>query len=277
MILPGSEIRVYDNSLATSNSFFTGGLNLQKLEFDPLVTGHAFIIWVKIPSWVQSTFPGFKAMTEKNFKGFDGLTDIELQTQAYAYGFNNNEYNVAAGITKANTDFTIKHQEYSGNPIKNAYGYWVSGIADPETGIPTYPVVHGIDYAAKNHTGALLYIVTRPDANNVTKKNIEFAAYITNVMPTKMPLGHFNYSQGDKQLVEIDMPLKGNLHIGPKVDAFATKMLKQAYTFVTEDMFDPENGGNYTGKTIGQYAPPKGYSGSGSGDTIQTHSASGRL
>lgn len=273
MILPGSELRVYDNSLANSNSFFTGGLNLQKLEFDPLVTGYAFIIWVKVPTWVNSAFPGFRSMTEKNFKGFDGLSDIELQTQSYQYGFANNDYNVAAGITKGNTEFTIKHQEYSGNPIKNAYTYWVSGIADPETGIPTYPVVHGLDYAAKNHTGALLYIVTRPDANNVSMNNIEFAAYISNVMPTKIPLGHFNYSQGSHDLVEIDIPLKGNLHIGPKVDAFAHKMLKNAYTFVTEDMFDPENGGNYTGKTIADYTPGGGITGSGTGDTIVTHSS----
>lgn len=273
MILPGSELRVYDNSLANSNSFFTGGLNLQKLEFDPLVTGYAFIIWVKVPTWVNSVFPGFRAMTEKNFKGFDGLSDIELQTQSYNYGFANNDYNVAAGITKGNTEFTIKHQEYSGNPIKNAYTYWVSGIADPETGIPTYPVVHGLDYAAKNHTGALLYIVTRPDANNVNMNNIEFAAYISNVMPTKIPLAHLNYSQGSHDLVELDIPLKGNLHIGPKVDAFAHKMLKNAYTFVTEDMFDPENGGNYTGKSIADYTPGGGISGSGTGDTIVTHSS----
>jgi hypothetical protein len=273
MILPGSEIRVYDNSLAQNNSFFTGGLNLQKLEFDPLVTGYAFIIWVKVPSWVQSVFPGFKSMTEKNFLSFDGLSDIELQTQSYQYGFANNDYHVAAGITKNNTEFTIKHQEYSGSPIKNAYSYWVSGIADPETGIPTYPVVHNIDYAAKNHTGALLYIVTRPDANNVGMKNIEFSAYITNVMPTKIPLGQFAYDQGNHDLVQIDIPLKGNMHIGPKVDAFAHKMLKNAYTFVTEDMFDPENGGNYTGKTIGDYTPGGGISGSGTGDTIVTHSS----
>lgn len=274
MILPGSEVRVYDSTLATSNSFFTGGLNLQKLEFDPLVTGYAFVIWVKVPSWVQATFPGFKAMTEKNFKGFEGLEDMELQTQQQNYGFANNEYSVPAGITKNNSDFNIKHQEFSGSPIKNMYQYWVSGIADPETGIPTYPVVHGIDYAAKNHTGALLYIVTRPDANNVEKKNIEFSAYISNVFPTRIPLSHFNYSQGSHDLVEIDVPLRGNLHIGPKVDAFAHKMLKQAYTFVTEDMFDPENGGNYTGKTIGQYVPGGGISGSGLGDGIQTYSAS---
>lgn len=270
MILPSSDIRVYDNSLASSNSFFTGGLNLQKLEFDPLVTGWAFIIWTKIPFWVEDKFPGFKAMTQKNFKSFDGLSDMELQTAAYTYGFSANEYYVNAGITKQNTDFTLTHQEYSGNPIKNMYQFWVSGIADPETDIATYPKMYGVDYAAKNHTGSLMYIVTRPDANNVSMKNIEFCAYYTNVLPTKIPIGHFNYTQGTHDLVEIQQSFKGTVHIGPKVEAYGVEILKKAYTFVTEDMFDPSNGGDYTGQTIADYAPELGISGSGLGDQIKT-------
>lgn len=270
MILPSNDIRVYDNSLAEDKSFFTGGLNLQQLNFDPLISGYAFIIWDKLPKWVEDAYPGFRKMTEKNFKGFDGISDIELQTQSYSYGFNNNEYNVAAGITKNNTEFTLKHQEYSGSAIKNMYQFWISGIADPETGIATYPRKYGIDYAAKNHTGSLTYIVTRPDANNVDMKNIEFAAYFTNVFPTKIPLGHFAYSAGDHNLTEIDAPFKGNMHIGPKVDAWAAEQLRKAYTFVTEDMFDPSNGGNYAGNTIVDYNPEGGITGSGLGDQIET-------
>lgn len=267
-LLTSDKLRVYDSTIATSDSFFTGGLNLQKLEFDPLVTGHAFWIWTKIPSWVESTFKGFKAMTQKNFKGFDGISDIELATAAYEYGFANNEYNVATGIQKQNTEFTLRCQEYSGSPIKNMYQFWVSGIRDPETGIATYPVRYGIDYAAKNHTGAGIYIVTRPDANNVTKKNIEFAAYYTNVFPTKLPLGHFSYSQGTNDLVEIEMPFKGNMHISPAVDEFAVEMLKSTYTFITEDLFTPKSG-DYSGKIV-NYGDQTGISGDGLGDDIAT-------
>lgn len=272
MILPSADIRVYDNSLTKDNSFFTGGLNLQQLEFDPIITGYAFIIWDSVPKWVSDNFPGFISMTQKNFKSFDGIADMELQTQAYQYGFSNNEYNVAAGITKGNTEFTLKHQEYSGSPIKNMYQFWVSGISDPETGIATYPAKYKIDYAAKNHTGSLLYVMTRPDANNVNLKNVEFAAYYTNVFPTKIPLGHFNYAQGSHDLVEIDIPFKGTMHIGPKVDAYAVKKLKTTYTFVSEDMFDPTNGGKYSGQTIVDYDPELGITGSGLGSQIITSS-----
>jgi|GEM_PF-2225504 len=265
MIKPSADIRVYDNTIAKNKSFFTGGLNLQQLNFDPLVTGYAFIIWTKIPKWLETEYPGFKAMTQKNFKGFDGLGDFELQTQSYQYGFNNNEYNVATGMTKNNTDFTLKHQEYSGSPIKNMYQLWGTGISDPETGIATYARQYGLEYAAKNHTGELLYIVMRPDVNNVDKKNIEFAAYYTNVLPTKVPLGHLNYSQGDRNLVELDITFKGNLHLSPRIDSFAQKMLRNTYSFVTEGMFDPENS-DVAGNALQDFELTGGITGSGLGD-----------
>jgi hypothetical protein len=266
MILPSQKIRVYDSTLANDGSYFTGGLNLQQLEFDPLLTGYGFIFWIKLPTWVTNNFSGFKNMTQKNFKSFDGISDIELQTQAYQYGFSQNEYNVAAGIQKGNTEFTLKHQEYSGSPIKNAYQYWVSGIFDPETGISPYGAIHNIDYAAKNHTGSLLYIATRPDANNVNMKNIEFAAFYTNVFPTKMPLQHFNMGESH-DLVEIEQTFKGTMHIGPYVDAYAAEYLQNAYTFVTEPMFDPSlDGTQYDDKTITYF--PKTLDETTSGDGL---------
>lgn len=247
MIKQGN-IRVYDSQLATQQSFFTGGLNLKQLAFDPLVTGYAFIVWTKLPKWIVQEYPGFKAMTEKNFKAFSGIEDMELQTQQYQYGFANNDYNVAAGITKNNTEFTLRHQEFSGSPIKNMYQFWVSSVADPETAIASYPKVYGMEYSAKNHTGELMYIVTRPDVNNVEKRNIEFAAYYTNVMPTRIPLSHFEYTQGEHNLVEIEIPFKGNMHLSSKVDSYAQRLLATSYSFVTAGQFDPENsniGGRY--------------------------------
>ena len=265
MIKPGSNIRVFDTQLATQQSFFTGGLNLKQLALDPLVVGHAFIVWTKLPKWVVSEYPGFKALTEKNFKAFGGIDDIELQTQAYQYGFGNNEYNVATEITKANTTFSIRHQEYSGSPIKNGYQHWVSNILDPETNISTYPKIYGMEYAAKNHTGELMYIVTRPDVNNIDKKNIEFAAYYTNVIPTKIPLSHFEFTQGDNNLAELEQSFRGNMHISAKVDNYAKKLLATTYAFVTEGLFDPENG-NIGGKTIADFNTDSGSTQQGLGD-----------
>ena len=268
MIKPGSSLNLFQNSVVgkvgaeaeDTGSFFTGHMNLQRLEFDPIITGYALIIWTKIPNWMERKFPNFKAMTQKNFKAFDGISDMDLNAEDYTHTFNSNAYGVASSIQKNNTEFTLKHQEFSGSPIKNMYQFWVSSIRDPRTDIATYPVEFGMEYAAKNHTGELMYIVTRPDANNVEYNNIEFAAYYTNVFPTKIPLSHLNYSQGDHSLVEIDIPFRGTMNISQKVDAYAKELLKTTYSFVAEGMFDPKNEGKYGDKnTLGTFNTSDSY------------------
>jgi hypothetical protein len=143
--------------------------------------------------------------------------------------------------------------------------FWISSIADPETGIATYPKVYGLDYSAKNHTGEMMYIVTRPDVNNVEKRNIEFAAYYTNVMPKKIPLSHFEYSQGEHNLVEIEIPFAGNMHISSKVDNYAQRLLSTSYSFVTQGLFDPEKA-NVGGRYLSEFTNDTGNVQQGLGD-----------
>lgn len=238
MIKPGS-IKVFDSSIATNDSFYNGTFNFKQLDIDPLLTGYAVIIWDKVPSWVEAEYKGFRAMTQKNFLGLTGIEDMQIETEEYNYGFNNNAYNFVKGITKNNTEFTLRHQEYSGSPIKNMYQHWVTNIMDPETGISPYGKKYGLEYSAKNHTGSLLYIVLRPDVNNTENNNIEFACYWTNVFPKKLPLGHFEYSQGTRDKVEIEMPFSGTMHISAAVDNYAKTKLKESYSYVTAGMFDP--------------------------------------
>ena len=109
-------------------AFFTGGLNLQHeaLNFDPLLTGYAFIVWINKPRFMKKAYKDcekFFQFTQSNFKSLQGISDIEIGAEAYQYGFANNEYNVASGVTKANTEITLKHQEYSGSPITEGYTY----------------------------------------------------------------------------------------------------------------------------------------------------------
>ena len=250
MIKPGNSINSFNIKNASNSNFFTGSLDLQKMEYDNLITGYAFFKWVTVPKWITDTYSDFAVMTEKNFKEFGGLSDIELETIAVTHGFNANEYHIAGGIKKQNSEFTIKHQEFSGSPMKNMYQYWVSGVRDPETGIATYPKIHGIDYATANHTGELIYIVTRPDANNVDKNNIEFSAYYTNVMPKSIRLNHFNYTEGTHDQVQYDQNFTGDLNLSAKVDEFAKEMLnKNSYGFKEMGSFDPtgDNGSDDIG------------------------------
>ncbi|QDJ97794.1 hypothetical protein PALS2_169 [Staphylococcus phage PALS_2] len=266
MILPSKNQRVFDNNIAKNKWFYNGHMNLQTLEFDPFVTGYSFIVWTKIPSWVEKQFPGFKAMTQKNFKSFQGLENIEMTTNDYMHTFNGNNYRTAASITKGNTGFQMTHQEFSGSPIKNMYQYWVSGIRDPRTGIATYPKIHNLEYAAKNHTGELLYIQTRPDANNTSKNNIEFAAYYTAVIPTRISLDHHNYTMETHEEAQIEQDFAGNMEISARVNDFAKSKLNEIYSFTEQGMFDP-SAPKTAGDNLSDFDYNKGgITGSGNGD-----------
>jgi hypothetical protein len=233
-------VLVFNDTVAQNSSFFNGYLNTMKLDFDPLVNGYSFFKWTVVPSWVTSAFPGFKDMTEKNFLEGFSLSDIELETGQMTHGFAANEYNFATTTKKGNTDFSIKHREFSGSPIRNAYQYWITGIRDPETGISTYGAIAGINYGAKNHTGEIVYIVTRPDANNIDKNNIEFSCYYTAVIPTKIMLSQFAYTHGTHDAAEYEQSFKGVFHMSAQVDEFAAKVLQQkVYGFLEMGDFDP--------------------------------------
>jgi len=144
---------------------------------------------------------------------------------------------LAANITKSG-DFTLKYQEHSGSPLTSIYNGWVSGIRDPKTGIATYPKEYGYPYHSSNHTGTLLYVVTRPDADNFAGNNIEFAALFTRCMPTKIPLNHFNFESGSHDPTELDQEFKAYMHIGASVEEFAFKYITDnTYKFYNENEF----------------------------------------
>jgi len=222
----------------STSTFFTGVDDLINLSFDPISTGYAFIYWVQLPSWFDSDpdLKYFKQLTQKNFRSFQGIGDIELTTAQHQTGFANREYDIAAGISNQNTEFTIGHKEYSGSPMRKLYQKWISYIRDPRTGIALYPKLFNIEYGARNHTGQLIYIMTRPDATNVSHSIVEYAAFYTNVMPTQIPLSTlYNYTQGEQDSPTIDVTFKGFVEIGPDIEAYAQKILEENIMAVSED------------------------------------------
>lgn len=235
----GNSIANFDMTVAQDPSFFRGSPNWNNLNWDPLITGYAFVNFVRFPKWVAKAMPGAKEYLEKFFKSFQGLSDLELQTSAMPYGFAANEYQVAANMQKQNTEFTLRFEEMSGSPVRRTMEYWISGIRDPETGVATYAAKFGIDYMAKNHTGDLLYILTRPDANNIEMNNIEFACYYTAVMPSRIPYSHLNYEQGQHEVQPLEIPFKGVFHRSPQVDEYAKLKMKEVYAIRPEGSFTP--------------------------------------
>jgi hypothetical protein len=221
-----------------TSTFFTGTDDLINIPFDPIVTGYAFIWWVQLPSWFEKDpdLKYFKQMTQKNFRSFQGIGNIDLTTAEQQTGFANNSFDVATGITKGNTEFTLTHKEYSGGIMRKLYQKWITYIRDPRTGIALYPRLFEVDYGARNHTGQILYVVVRPDVTNTDKDIVEFAAFYSNVMPTVIPLGDlYNYEQGTQDSPLVTITFKGFVEIGPDVETYAKRILRTEILRVTED------------------------------------------
>jgi len=234
---PSAAINVYNTDAASQPTFFQGQFQSDQIVRDPLISGYSFVKWLSVPDWVTKEYPQFKALTEKNLRAFGGLNDIDLQTFAIQEGFSQSE-NQFAGGAQMFQGFTMSHREYSGSPIRNAYRHWVTGVRDPVTNIARYPKDYGVEYSAKNHTGQLLYVQTRPDADNVNNgKIIEFACLYTMVMPTRIHYGHHNFTAGTNDGTELEQQFIGVPHISPAVDDLAVEQIKAIYPFMTGGEF----------------------------------------
>ena len=215
----------------TNNTFFSGGVEDQiNLYQDRFTSGFAFIYWVDLPFWFEQDedLKYYKQLSQLNFRAFNGVTSIDLDTASIITGFAGHETNTVTGINRNNTDFSITHAEYSGGVMRKMYQKWITMIRDPRTGTALYPRLYGCDYGARNHTGQLLYVMTRPDVTNTQKNIVEYACLYTNVFPTNVPLDSlYNFSLGDQDVPTIDITFKGFPEIGPDVDRFALKILRE--------------------------------------------------
>jgi len=212
------------DATGASQSFFDGRFNSKQQIVDPFVGGYAFMYWVKLPTWVNDQYPEFKEMSQRSMKDFQGVGDHTLNTVGMALGFNPTEEQVAGGIS-GDQGFSMQYQEFSGSPITSATNFWVSGIRDPSTNVPTYPRLPGVEgYGAKYHTGELLYVVMRPDVNTGFKA-IESAVYYTNVMPTKIIGDYLNYSQGSNDTAVLTQDYTGNRWQGQGVLDYAETVI----------------------------------------------------
>ena len=223
----------------TDDGFFTGSSSTGPKSYDPYISGYAFIFWLNVPTWIP-TPDVFKQYSQKNFKSFQGHSNIDLETEGVKTGFSQNETHYTKGIGAKASEFTLKYQEHSGASMSAMYNSWVSGIRDPKTGIATYPKQYGKTYHSSNHTATLLYVVTRPDADNTAGgQNIEFASLWTHVQPKRINLEHFNYDSGSHDMFELDQPFSGVMNIGQQVEKFAAGHLdKNRYNFYSEGDFN---------------------------------------
>lgn len=188
-----------DNGRLSQYNFFQGGF--------------AKFFWITLPTFMElgnkDLLTKFKNYTEKGHTSFDGIQDMTANTEDITGGIAGNSFKQMNGLKDEFDSFTIKCYEQIGSPLREALSYWLTGIRDPKSGYATYQgLIDTIDggYDARNHTAELLYVVTDPSGS---ENGIEYACFITNIIPTKVPMSHLNMQHGEHQIPEFDLEFTG--------------------------------------------------------------------
>ncbi len=237
-----------------NSTFFTGVEDtLSSNRLDIFVGGYAFIYWVDLPSWFakDGNLQYFKGFTEKAFKSFNGVDNMTLNTTTIQTGYAGHELEVPTGTSRGNTGFSLEFNEYSGGVVRKMLNSWVSYISDPRTGTSPYGKLFDVEYGLRNHSGQLLYIVTRPDVNNTSKDIVEYAALYSAVVPKTVPMDHLNVTKGEQNNASFSIDFTGFVELGPKIESYAKTILQEKifYSSTNTDgiiMLDSMNSENYT-------------------------------
>lgn len=254
----------------TTGSIFRGipRLNNANLgEYQPFIQGRGLVIITRMPTFMEYVDPDgtkrMKNIMEKGFLSFDGINDLTVNAEEINGGTNGSKYSMVTSTSDDSKEFTIKLPEFSGSPVSNWLYMWATGIMDPHSDWGTY---HGLtegitdgltqplEYSPKNHTMELMYIQFDP---TLGVNGIEYACFIANAFPTKVPRNHFNTTKGDYTIPQIDVSLSGYKYENPMITAKAKKI----YTdYVRADLvrgqLDPTFTSHFANLATPQY-PPK--------------------
>ena len=178
-------------------------------QYDVMKGGWGVFYWTSMPTFMElgnkNLCDRFRNYTEKACTSFDGIQDMQATTEDVTGGFNGLTYKQMTNLKDDFDTFTIKVYEQQGSVVREGLEYWLSGIMDPRYGVGNYHgLVDTIDggWSAKNHTAEAIYIVTDPTMRST---GIEYACFLTNIMPTKVPKSHLNMTHGDHPVVQYDL------------------------------------------------------------------------
>lgn len=227
-----SNIKQYKSEYIKNYSLFLGGLNAthQSLQqYDPLKTGYSRIFFTKMPVFMESILPyatkRIRHLMEYGFTRIDGISNTTLDTEQITGGYAGRSFDIGTVAKDETQSITLSLYEFSGSPVREYLDMWITGIADPYTGLGTY---HGatesdgtlIPYSQCNHVAEAFYIVTDP-----TGRDVEYCCLLTNMFPTTSKADHFNYESGTHSIVQTDIEFKCVKYVSPQINTIGQKLI----------------------------------------------------
>ena len=179
-------------------------------QFAQFETGYSFLSVIQMPVYltklaeldtsVASLVNSFKHMLEYEFRGLDGLPDVNAETYSITDGIN--EQNLINKVTQdTSVTISMNYFEKQGSLITKFSEYYLTGIKDRMTQAKTY---HGLikngllEPGPENEVFTLLYYVT-----DNTMLRLEKAVLLANCQLTKAETSMYNTTRGDINNKEI--------------------------------------------------------------------------
>lgn len=207
-------------------------------QFDLFESGYSFLTVVSVPRFMEllakqdtnlrNLQNGFIHILEGEFRGLDGIPDIQADAGTITNGAN--ELQLINNVTMdTSIQVSMSFYERSGSLITNYLNYYLTGIKDPYSKAKTY---HGLIGSAVLDPGpdyevfTFLYYVT-----DNTMRNIEKAYLLANAQPTIAPNGTlYNPQRGTHDFQEVQLSFNCFPIMGDQVNKYAAMMLQNDLT-----------------------------------------------
>lgn len=230
------------SSAITNYALFQGGLNATHdalAQYDPLKTGFGRLFMIRTPIIVdKDEMKIFKHILEYANTSVTGLGDIQLESGSIQGGYTNREIKVPTHSTESTSQLTIKVYEMAGSPITRVMRMWINGISDVQSGLAHSNglAADGVEPTLANQSAEFIYVAT--DASG-RWDHIEYACLFACCIPTKIDLGHFDYTSGTHEIVQKDLTFSCIKYDGPQVNEIAKILMKKYNSLVNSIDFYP--------------------------------------
>jgi len=203
-------------------------------QFNPFETGYSFLSVISMPKFIDELAKkddnikllrnSFKHILEYEFRGLQGLPNIEGQSGTLTDGINEVQY-----INQVRMDTSIQVSmeviEKSGSTVTKFSEYYLTGIKDRMTQAKTY---HGLiennilEPGLENEVFTMLYYVT-----DNTMRRLERAVLLCNCQLTTAELGSlYNSTKGSIDNVPLTINFNAFPVYGVEVDKAAKTLLE---------------------------------------------------
>lgn len=252
-------------------SLFMGGLNTTNAalaQYAPLKTGYSRLFITRLPYFMtkimESEGKRIKHLMEYAFIGVDGIQNTSVEFGQLNGGYNGSGFDVAIGAKDETNEITVKIYDFQGSPVREYMEMWASGIFDYRTGLGHYhgccykdtynkvilgkedgdPWVNALEHSPSNHTMEAIYVVTGPTGGS---EDIEYACLLTNMMPKSVKKDHLNYTAGQHDIVETDLPFTTVKYESAQISSIAKRLIQRFG--ILRDYLDADSG--YTNTKTG--------------------------